>query len=202
MQVENCLRGNSFPIIIADENICRELRDLESEFEGSGNENLILHFLNELGWLFQRTNQHSYHYCTPDLGGHIKDFSNTRFKFLLNFSIERDWLCLVTKLLDIYIEPRSLGISNDGGGYAVDDFVLLSEIDILSQAIKRKCNKMVEMLLNYTIKIGSDRLIVYLFPPNHKGQANITPLHLAASMQVSECLVNTLTSDPQQVTSK
>ncbi|KMZ66654.1 hypothetical protein ZOSMA_28G00070 [Zostera marina] len=53
--VENGLRGNSLLVIIADENICRELRELELDFEDTGNENSIVHFLNELGWLFQRT---------------------------------------------------------------------------------------------------------------------------------------------------
>ena len=32
-QVENGFKGNSFPVIIADETICKELRPLESEFD-------------------------------------------------------------------------------------------------------------------------------------------------------------------------
>lgn len=73
MEVERHLKGNSFPVIVADSAICRELRSLEgdmdrlcegavmikdSEIHSQANVQLnghvdIVSFLNELGWLLQ-----------------------------------------------------------------------------------------------------------------------------------------------------
>ncbi|KAJ8491261.1 hypothetical protein OPV22_012982 [Ensete ventricosum] len=39
---------------------------------------------------------------------------------------------------------------------------------------------------------------VYLFPPNVAAPGGVTPLHLAASMQDSEDIVDALTNDPQE----
>jgi len=204
--VENGFKGNSFPVIIANSTICQELRTLESEFEEEvGTRDVIsedqtqynghprsredlLHFLNELGWLFQRKN---------NLNPCFMDFSTTRFKFLFTFSVERDWSALIRTLLDILVE-RSL----DSDAFAQESLEMLLEIQLLSRAVKRKCRKMVDLLLSYYLTrgdIANGGSKVYLFPPNSVGPGGVTPLHLAASTQDSEDMVDALTNDPQEV---
>ena len=204
--MENGFKGNSFPVIIANSTICQELRTLESELEeevGTGDvisedqtqyngqprsREDLLHFLNELGWLFQRKN---------NLNPCFKDFSTTRVKFLFTFSVERDWSALIRTLLDILVE-RSL----DSDALAQESLEMLLEIQLLSRAVKRKCRKMVDLLLSYSVTRGdtaSGGSKVYLFSPNSVGPGGVTPLHLAASTQDSEDMVDALTSDPQEV---
>lgn len=206
LQVENDFKGNSFPVIIANSTVCQELRALESEFEHEvGNRDVIsgdqtadngqpsskedlLHFLNELGWLFQRKSSHDPCFI---------DFSTTRIKFLFTFSVERDWSALIKILLDILAE-RSL--KNDA--LAQESIEMLLEVQLLSRAVKRKCRKMVDLLLGYYVVRGdpsSNCSKVYLFPPNSVGPGGVTPLHLAASTQGSEDMVDALTNDPQEV---
>lgn len=204
LQVENGFRGNSFPIIIADATICVELRSLEVEFEeDAGTIDVIspdlypenrrvqsrkdtLHFLNELGWLFQRKSH-------PDLS--FVDFATSRFKYLFTFSVERDFSVLVKKLLDILVERchASDSVLNES-------LELLLELQLLSRAVKKKCRKMVEVLLNYSVKnVITEDSRMHLFPPNSTGPGGLTPLHLAASMEDAEDMVDALTNDPQGV---
>lgn len=203
--MENAFKGNSFPVIVADDKICRELRHLESELEDdlrtsdlmmqremapdcmqSRSRELALHFLNELGWLFQRKSISS--------SSLSSSFSNSRFKFLLVFSVERDWPALVKKLLDIFVEESSRKLE-----LVQESLEMLSEIQLLHRAVKRRCRKMVDLLLHYSVsdEMGASRL--YLFPPNMVGPGGITPLHLAASMEDSDDIVDGLTDDPQEV---
>uniref|UniRef100_A0A1D1ZCN6 Squamosa promoter-binding-like protein 15 n=1 Tax=Anthurium amnicola TaxID=1678845 RepID=A0A1D1ZCN6_9ARAE len=205
IEVENGLKGNSFPVIIADDAICQELRLLESEFvddlrtsdlmqgddqahycERPNSKDDVLHFLNELGWLFQRKGIQS--------GPPSESFSNARFKFLFIFSIERDWSALVKKLLDILVQKSSRNI-----GLIQECVETLSEMQLLHRAVKRKCRTMVDILLHYSVTNGIDAAMVYLFPPNLVGPGGITPLHLAASMPDSEDIVDGLTDDPQEI---
>lgn len=204
MQVENGFKGNSFPIIIADSTICRELRTLESEIEGHlgiadviledqiydyqqpKSREDILHFLNELGWLFQRKNKSS--------GPFLSEFSGTRFKFLLTFSVERDWTALIKTLLDILVERSSK--NHD----MIQEYLeMLAEAQLLNRAVKRKCKRMVDLLLRYSVNGVVDASKIYLFIPNVAGHGGLTPLHLAASTQGSEDIVDALTNDPQEV---
>lgn len=202
--MENCFKGNSFPVIIADATICQELRVLESEFEDdTGLLNCVsedqivnfrqpssradvLHFLNELGWFFQRKS-------TPNRPA-SSGFSSARLKFLFTFSVERDWSALVKALLDIIVEE------NSGIGCSSRELLeTLEEIQILNRAVKRKCRKMVNLLLHYSISSSNDNSRNYLFPPNQAGPGGLTPLHLAACTQDSEDMVDELTNDPQDV---
>ncbi|KAJ6799892.1 squamosa promoter-binding-like protein 15 isoform X2 [Iris pallida] len=205
IEVENGFKGNSFPIIIADSAICQELRALEKELEEVGtrdamSENQIqdswrpssrenvLHFLNELGWLFQRKNSPAP--C-------FMEFSCMRFKFLVTFSVERDWSCLIRMLLDMLAE-RSL----KSDALSQESLEMLLEIQLLHRAVKRKCRKMVDLLLNYFVIRGENAnraSKMYLFPPNSIGPGGLTPLHLAASAQNSEDMVDALTNDPQGI---
>ncbi|XP_059459611.1 squamosa promoter-binding-like protein 14 [Corylus avellana] len=204
IEVENGFKGNSFPVIIADSTICKELRLLESEFDleakqcdAISEENNydfgrprsweeVLHFLNELGWLFQRKGNSSM------LGG--LDYSLSRLRFLLTFSVERDCCVLVKTLLDIMIESNL-----DRDGLSRESLETLSEIQLLNRAVKRRCRKMIDVLINYSVVSGNDASKKYIFPPNFVGPGGITPLHLAASMSGSDDIVDALTSDPQEI---
>uniref|UniRef100_A0A1D1Y3W2 Squamosa promoter-binding-like protein 15 n=2 Tax=Anthurium amnicola TaxID=1678845 RepID=A0A1D1Y3W2_9ARAE len=203
IEVENGFKGNSFPVIIAEDVICEELRLLESEVEVDLRSDMIhddqahdcrqprsredaLHFLNELGWLFQRHSTQLYPL--------LENFSDTRFKFLFIFSVERDLSALVKKLLDVLVQNCSL--NNELIQESLD---VLSEIQLLHRAVKRKCRKMVNLLLHYSVSNGTDASKVYLFPPNLNGPGGVSPLHLAASMEDSEDVVDGLTDDPQEI---
>ncbi|XP_076955159.1 squamosa promoter-binding-like protein 16 [Bidens hawaiensis] len=185
IEVENGLRGTSFPIIIADATLCQELRLLESEFvefvNGQPNPmQEILHYLNELGWLFQSKEGNS-------------DYTLTRFKFLLVFSVERDFVALVKTLLGILFQKRS-GITDDESSLE-----MLSGINLLNRAVKRKCKDMVDLLIHYSMVDTQMSSRKYVFPPNLAGPGGITPLHLAACTSDSDDIVDALTNDPQEI---
>eukprot|EP01018_Ginkgo_biloba_P020335 Gb_41517 [translate_table: standard] len=209
IEVEQGLKGNSFPVIVADNAICRELRSLESDIEGrsckrkcckvtNGQpkmhlqeetqlsiQNDAITFLNELGWLFQRISHLGKEPISPK-------FSPARFKFLLTYSVERDWTFLLRRVLDIFF-------SMHGGqeGSLQDSWDVLLEINLLHRAVKRNCRQVVDLLLCYRpSSIGSSS---FVFSPDSVGPGGLTPLHLAASMQDAEDIVDALTSDPQEI---
>lgn len=202
--MENGFKGNSFPVIVADASICDELRVLESVFDGEGklcdiisedqnhdygsprSKEEAIHFLNELGWLFQRKRTSSL------LNG--PDYSLGRFKFLLTFSVERNCSALVKTVLDILVE-RNLHET----GLSRESVEMLTEIQPLNRAVKRRCRKMVDLLVHYFVIGSGDTSKRYIFPPNIAGPGGITPLHLAACMSGSDDVVDALTNDPQEV---
>ncbi|XP_022769462.1 squamosa promoter-binding-like protein 14 [Durio zibethinus] len=204
IEVENGFKGNSFPIIIADATICKELRLLESEFDIEAKASSIiseehaydsrhprsmeevLHFLNELGWLFQRRST-----CPLPKSS---DYSLCRFKFLLIFSVERDYCALVKVLLDILVESNL-----DMDGLSRESLAMLSEIQLLCRAVKRRCRKMADLLIHYSVSSSDGNSKKYIFPPNLEGAGGITPLHLAACTSSSEHMVDALTNDPQEI---
>lgn len=180
-QIENGLRGTSFPVIIADATLCQELSLLESEFcDRSTSSKETLHFLNELGWLFQKKDGAS-------------NYSLTRFKYLLVFSVERDFCALVKTLLGILLQKDS-GISDDESCLE-----MLSGINLLNRAVKRRCKNMVDLLIRYSVADSQSTSRKYVFPPNLAGPGGITPLHLVASTSDSDDMVDALTNDPQEV---
>uniref|UniRef100_A0A1J3DXJ6 Squamosa promoter-binding-like protein 14 n=1 Tax=Noccaea caerulescens TaxID=107243 RepID=A0A1J3DXJ6_NOCCA len=201
IEVENGFRDDSFPLIIANAAICKELNRLEEEFHPKSkniteeqahrptSREEVLCFLNELGWLFQK-NQTS----EPR---EQSDFSLTRFKFLLVCSVERDYCALIKTLLDMLVE-RNLQ-NNELNREALD---MLAETQLLNRAVKRKSTKMVELLIHYSVNpaattLGASRNFVFL--PSITGPGGITPLHLAACTSGSEDLVHLLTNDPQEI---
>lgn len=203
IEVENGFKGNSFPVIIADATICQELRLLEYEFDEEAKDGdivseeqaqclgkprsreEIMHFLNELGWLFQRRASSMFE---------LPDYSLSRFKFLLIFSVERDYCVLVKTILDMFVE-RNL----DMGGLSKESLEMLSEIQLVNRAVKRRCRKMVDLLIHYFINSSDVSSKSYIFPPNLAGPGGITSLHLAACTSGSDDLVDALTNDPQEI---
>ncbi|XP_031270291.1 squamosa promoter-binding-like protein 14 [Pistacia vera] len=201
VEVENGFKGNSFPVIIADATICKELRLLESEFETEAkvcdiisedqahdygrprSREETLHFLNELGWLFQRkrTSVHE-----------GPDYSFSRFKFLLIFSVERDCCALVKAVLDMM--ERNLDMDD----LSKESLDMLTEIQLLNRAVKRRCRRMADLLIRYSIN-GNNDTRKYIFPPNLAGPGAITPLHLAACTSDSDDTIDALTNDPQEI---
>lgn len=203
IEVENGIRGNSFPLIIADDQICQELRLLESEFieerkvcdaisddqvqnnVGRGSLEEVLHFLNELGWLFQRqmSSDHETH-----------DYLPHRFQFLLTFAVDRDYCALVMRLLDIFV-ARDSGMD----GLSTESVDALAKMLLLHRAVKRKSKKMVDSLIHYSVPCKGATAKSYIFPPNLRGPGGVTPLHLAACTSGSFDIVDVLTDDPMQI---
>ncbi|KAJ6708548.1 SQUAMOSA PROMOTER-BINDING-LIKE PROTEIN 14 [Salix koriyanagi] len=145
-----------------------------------------LHFLNELGWLFQRKS-------VPSML-EAPDYSLNRFKFLLIFSVERDYCVLVKTILDMLVERN---MCRDE--LSKESLEMLHEIQLLNRSVKRRCREMADLLIHYSI-IGLDNSSrTYIFPPNVGGPGGITPLHLAACASGSDGLVDALTNDPQEI---
>ncbi|KAF7108428.1 hypothetical protein CFC21_108912 [Triticum aestivum] len=210
IEVENRFRGNSFPVIFANKSICQELRNLEDELEDSRFPDVspddqvhdarrlkprdqVLHFLNELGWLFQKAAA-----CTPSTKSDVShseliQFSTARFRHLLLFSNERDWCSLTKTLLEI-LTKRSM-VSDE---LSHETLEMLSEIHLLNRAVKRKSSHMVHLLVQFVV-ICPDNSKLYPFLPNYPGPGGLTPLHLAASIDDAEDIVDALTDDPQQI---
>ncbi|KAK7274181.1 hypothetical protein RIF29_15260 [Crotalaria pallida] len=204
IEVENGFKGDSFPVIIADATICKELRPLESEFDpeekvcdaiSDEHENDFgrprsreeaLHFLNELGWLFQRERFSNVH--------EVLGYSLDRFKFVLTFAVERNCCMLVKTLLDVLVDKHLEGESLSAA--SVD---MLNAIQLLNRAVKRKYINMVDLLICYSIPSKTDTSRRYVFPPNLGGPNGITPLHLAASTSNCDCVIDSLTNDPQEI---
>lgn len=185
IEIENGFRGTIFPVIIADATLCKELRLLEAEFGEvvNGQPSSMkeaLHFLNELGWLFQRK-------------GADSNYSLTRLKFLLVFSVERDFCALVRTLLGILLKNGS-GITDEESSLE-----MLSGINLLNRAVKRRCKNMVDLLIRYSVLDEKTATRKYIFPPNADGPGGITPLHLAACTSDSDDMVDALTNDPQEI---
>ncbi|KAJ7967023.1 Squamosa promoter binding-like protein [Quillaja saponaria] len=204
IEVENGLKGNCFPLIVADATICKELRLLESEFDMKAkvcdvisedhacdfsrpkSREEVLHFLNELGWLFQRRRS-SYMLEVPD-------HTLNRFKFSLIFSVKRNCCALVRILLDMLVEKNL-----DGGWLSKESMEMLNESQLLNRAVKRRFIGMVDLLIHYSISSRNDTSRKYVFPPNVEGPGGITPLHLAACTSGSDVVVDILTNDPQEI---
>ncbi|KAH9302124.1 hypothetical protein KI387_013707, partial [Taxus chinensis] len=212
IEVEHTLKRNIFPVIVADTAICMELQSLELEIDDltmslgtadidsfgdlmldnvhSGVKMETLCFLNELGWLFQRSNWET-EYCGNFT---TAKFSVSRFRGLLIYAVDHDWCALMKRLLDLFF------IMNAGQeGLTHGALEKLSEANLLHRAVKRNCRKMVDFLMHYlppsipTHEFKNS----FIFSPDMAGPFGLTPLHIAASMENTEDIVDALTSDPQ-----
>lgn len=136
-----------------------------------------------------------------------------KLKSLLIYSVERKWCTVVRKLLDV-----ACGHRNIESGVSRLSQVLKDDVSLLHRAVRKKDRCMVELLLAYVPPFvssenhaNSDGLDQFskvmqfklqwgnLFRPDMSGPAGLTPLHVAASLQDAEAVVDALTSDPFQV---
>ena len=195
------VKGNSFPIIVADKTVCDDVGILEEEFTrnlGNGvmeGPNIaaaeITHFLYEFGWLLHR-NKWKLHYM--DLGLH--NFSSERYQWLLRFSVERGYCAVVKNILDI------LFCTNHESTEHVNAKAhkILSETNLLHIAVKNNSRNMVECLLAYNSTTSvSDVQQRYIFRPDTPSHGGLTPLHVAASMHSGDEVLDALTNTPEEV---
>lgn len=183
--------GDSFfPFIVAEKEVCSEIRALEDTVDVPTLDSSIpreeaFKFLNELGWLLRKSQSLSLS-NTNALGQGA--FQLTRFEWLMQFAINRDWCHVVRMLLDILFtgavdldgkkSPREVAVS----------------MNLLLDAVRRNCRGMVETLLRYSFN-GEG----YIFRPDAPGPLKLTPLHTAACRSGAEGLIDALTSDPNMV---
>lgn len=121
--------------------------------------------------------------------------------------MERDWCAVVKKLLGILFE----GTVDAGGHPSIEVAVL--EMALLHKAVQRNCRPMVDLLLKFVPGKGLDKTGPneskqadrgyenFLFKPNIVGPMGLTPLHVAASRDGSEDVLDALTNDPGKVLS-
>lgn len=199
---DNGLSSSFFPFIVAEEDICAEIRNLESSMDVSSCDEvmeekldaartLALNFLHEMGWLLRRSQLRSRRRSESE--NHFSEaFSLSRFRWILRFSIDRDWSAIVKKLLDILFDE----IIIDLGGISPPK-IALSE-NLLHYAVQRDSKLTVKLLLRYKPCRSSDMGVENLFRPDMPGPSNITPLHVAATSVHAESMLDLLTDDPGQ----
>ncbi|OVA13535.1 Transcription factor [Macleaya cordata] len=216
IEVEDHGLSNSFfPFIVAEEDVCSDIRMLESAIEvaESGDsihgtseieakKNQALDFIHEMGWLLHRSRLRS---RLGDTDSSLDVFPSTRFRWLMEFSMDRDWCGVVKKLLEILFN----GTVGSGEHSSVE--LALLEMGLLHRAVRRSCRPMVELLLRFVPDKASDtegselKPMVdngsksFLFRPDAAGPAGLTPLHIAAGTDGSENILDALTDDPGQV---
>ncbi|KAI3730173.1 hypothetical protein L6452_18850 [Arctium lappa] len=202
---DDSLSSSFFPFIVAEQDVCSEIRTLESDIDvvetGDNTERekkeieartRALEFVNEMGWLLHRSR------LTVRLGSVDPNsdlFSFKRFRWLIEFSVERDWCAVVKKLLGIIFN----GAVETAEHGSVE--VALVEVGLLHRAVRRNSNRMVSLLLNYHPENGSNGTGTgsVLFRPDAAGPGGLTPLHIASGKDGSEDVLDALTDDPQLV---
>ncbi|XP_058008560.1 squamosa promoter-binding-like protein 1 isoform X2 [Hevea brasiliensis] len=199
-----------FPFIVAEEDVCSEIRMLEGVLElaetdahvtGTGKmeaKNQAMDFIHEIGWLLHRSQLKS-------RLGHLDPYTDLfplkRFKWLMEFSMDHEWCAVVKKLLNILLK----GIVGTGEHSSLN--LALSEMGLLHRAVRKNSRSLVELLLRYVPgKSGPENKLLIggshednLFRPDVKGPAGLTPLHIAAGKDGSEGVVDALTDDPGMV---
>lgn len=208
------LSSCSFPFIVAEPEVCSEICNLESVIEAAEickdvkirskqmeEKTRALDFVQEMGWLLHRSRM------KVRLGpmAPVQDlFHFSRFTCLVDFCMDHDWCAVMKKLLDIMYEGTI-----DAGEHTSIELALLG-LGLLHRAVRRNCRPMVELLLKFApvqtsdgtdskekqLDKQSDR---FLFKPDTVGPAGLTPLHVAASMNGLENVLDALTNDPGMV---
>lgn len=163
--------------------MCSEICTLESIIEAADTTNMdknqALEFIHEMGWLLHRTR------LKIRLGGDVEAFPFERFRWLIEFSVDHDWCAVVKKLLssvDSELENSNIRA--------------LLGIGLVHRAVGRNCRPMLEFLLNYCPS-GAH----YLFRPDAVGPGGLTPLHIAATLESRDDILDALTDDPGSVCS-
>ncbi|MCD7462848.1 hypothetical protein HAX54_049464 [Datura stramonium] len=204
------LCSSFFPFIVAEEDVCSEIRTLESIIEVAETadgflgeaEDLIardqaLDFIHEMGWLLHQSHLN----IRLGPGSNLNLFAFGRFKWLIEFSTDHAWCAVVKKLLSIFFS----GIVDVGKHSSLD--IALREVAVLHRAVRGNSRSMVEMLLRYwphgLLDIsGVERKQShggYLFRPDSEGPGGLTPLHIVASLDGYENLLEALIDDPGQI---
>lgn len=153
VQIEDHGFSNSyFPFIVAEEDVCSEIRMLESVLElgetdadaaGTGKmeaKNQAIDFIHEIGWLFHRSQLTS---RLGHLDPYMDLFPLKRFKWLMEFSIDHEWCAVVKKLLSILLK----GVVGTGEHSSLN--LALSELGLLHRAVRKNSRPLVELLLRY-----------------------------------------------------
>ncbi|KAE8714257.1 squamosa promoter-binding-like protein 1-like isoform X4 [Hibiscus syriacus] len=205
------LSSTFFPFIVAEQDVCSEICTLEGVIETAvpavdinknekmETKNKALDFIHELGWLLHRNHlEWKLGHTNPN-----RDlFPLRRFKWLMEFSMDHDWCAVVKKLLGILFDGTV-----DLDDHSSTEFALL-DMCLLHRAVRRNCRPMVELLLRYVPnkpldKPGSKQKprvdgneYGFIFKPDVAGPAGLTPLHLAASQEGCENVLDALTDDP------
>ncbi|RZR79895.1 hypothetical protein BHM03_00005747 [Ensete ventricosum] len=202
---EDCGLSYGFlPFIIAEEDVCSEIRMLENAIDVASCDeqfhertnaeiarNRALDFINEFGWLLRRNHLIS---ISQESKFSPKIFTLTRFRWLMSFAMNREWSAVVKKLLDILFSGTV-----DAGKKSPMELALAE--NLLHSAVQMKSKALVEFLLRYVPNRTSKDTDPerFLFRPDMFGPSGITPLHIAASTADAENILDALTDDPGQV---
>ncbi|KAJ4968128.1 hypothetical protein NE237_014829 [Protea cynaroides] len=205
------LCGVFFPFIVAEKDVCSEIRMLESVIEVAETDNNVegtkemeaknqaMDFIHEMGWLLHRSNLRS---RLGQMDPNLAIFPFRRFRWIMEFSMDHSWCAVVKSLLDILFD----GCVAAGEHPSVE--VALSEMGLLHKAVRKNCRPLVEILLRYIpgkvldrkksgqkqqVDRGSEK---FLFRPDDVGPMGLTPLHVAASRDGCENVLDALTDDP------
>ncbi|GFP81245.1 squamosa promoter-binding-like protein 1 [Phtheirospermum japonicum] len=179
------LSSTFFPFIVAEKDTCSEIRNLESVIARDN----ALDFIHEMGWLLHKSRLRFRLGAKSD---DVDQFPLKRFRWLIEFAIGRDWCAVLNKLLsavfdgDVCVGPHTSVLG------------ALLDIGILHQAVRRKRRPVVRFLLEYRPSEGHDEGC-YLFRPDTVGPGGLTPLHVAASMDGCDDVLDELTDDPGSV---
>lgn len=183
--------------------MCSEIRTLEDAIDRVNKDhkktearNQAFDFIHEMGWLLQR-NQLKLKLRGMDHCD-FSPFPLERFKWLVEFAVEKDWCAVAKKLLGILFN----GVVGPDEHHPFDQ--VLVDMCLLHRAVQRNCRAMVEFLLHYVpgseIKSKSDSVHnSHIFKPDIAGPGGLTPLHIAASTAGSELVLDALTNDPASV---
>ncbi|CAL9179596.1 unnamed protein product [Musa hybrid cultivar] len=205
IELEDCgLTNGFFPFIVADEDVCSEIRVLEKSINvGSCDDQLqerkdtdnarnqALDFINELGWLLRRNHMVS---ISRESKFSRNLFPLPRFRWLMSFAMNREWAAVVKKLLDILFSGTV-----DAGGQSSMELAL--SVNLLHSAVQINSKAMVELLLRYKPSKPSKQMDPdqFLFRPDMLGPSGLTPLHIASSTSGAESILDALTNDPGQL---
>ncbi|KAL8481186.1 hypothetical protein ACS0TY_027101 [Phlomoides rotata] len=195
IEVEDHGLNSSFlPFIVAEKDVCSEICTLESIIEAANttdsDKNQALEFIHEMGWLLHKTR------LNMRLGGDVGAFPFERFKWLIEFSVDHDWCAVVKKLL-----------SSLDSGQQNSNIQALLDIGLVHRAVGRNCRPMLEFLLNYRPSgaLDEEKKLLggshYLFRPDAIGPGGLTPLHIAATLETRDEILDALTDDPESVCS-
>ncbi|KMZ60230.1 putative Squamosa promoter-binding protein [Zostera marina] len=196
---DESLSSSFFPYIIAEKEICSEICMLEDTLEFDthtdstdisseklNNRSEALEFLHEMGWLLRRSQLRS---RTEEICPGSDTFSIKRFKCVIEFGMKHEWRAVVKKLLDLLF-----GGVVDLSGCSIQ--LVLGELALLHFAVQINSQPIVDLLLNYS---KNEHKGILFRPDMVAIDTGLTPLHMAASRDDTEAVLDALTDDPGQV---